>query len=125
MKNPIAQAHGNVLVLGLGLGYYLYMIAGKNEVKKITVVESSPEVIHLFQHNIFPQFDSSFRDKTEIVQCDAYAYMNTVNSDQYDYLFADIWEGQEDGHEAYLRLKPFEQKLSRTQFAYWIEDYIK
>ena len=125
MKNPIEQAHGNVLILGLGLGYYLYMISGKKDVKKITVVESSPEVIRLFRKNIFSQFDQSFREKTDIVQEDAYAYMETVREDQFDFIFADIWEGQKDGHEAYLRLKPSESRLPHTRFAYWIEDYIK
>lgn len=125
MRKPIEQAHGNLLILGLGLGYYLYMTARKDEVDEVTVVESSAEVIHLFNENIFPQFDPYLRDHIAIVQSDAYAYLDKVKDGTYDFLFADIWEGQRDGHEAYERLKPYEKKLPHTQFAYWIEDYIK
>lgn len=125
MKKPIEEAHGNLLILGLGLGYYLYMTALKEEVDEITVVESSSEVIHLFNENILPQFSPQIRDHISIVQSDAYAYLDHVQPQQYDYVFADIWEGQEDGHEAYLRLKPYESRLAGTQFAYWIEDYIR
>ena len=38
MKDAINNAKGNVLVFGLGLGYYAYMISLKKEVKKITII---------------------------------------------------------------------------------------
>ena len=38
MQTQIRQAHGRVLVLGLGLGYYPYIVSGKENVSEITIV---------------------------------------------------------------------------------------
>lgn len=43
----IDVAHGNVLVTGLGLGMFLTAILQKPELKSITVIEQSEEVIQL------------------------------------------------------------------------------
>ena len=39
MKEAIETVKGNVLVYGLGLGYFPYMISLKNDVNKITIIE--------------------------------------------------------------------------------------
>ena len=47
MKPYIEKASGNVLVLGLGMGYVPFMMALKQNVKSITIIEKDPEIIQL------------------------------------------------------------------------------
>lgn len=123
MKEDMARAHGKVLVLGLGLGYYPYIISQREDVEKITIVEFSPQIIKLFQENVFPQFNK--RDKINIVEADAFRFMMDVEPGEYDFIFADIWENQFDGAIAYRKIHEHEDRLAGTEFGYWIEEEIK
>ncbi len=123
MQPDVDKAHGRCLVLGLGLGYYTYVISSLEKVKSITVVEISEKIIDLFEEYILPQFEH--KEKIKIVHADAIEYMKTVQRDEYDFCYADIWEGQADGAELYSKIKPHEARLPYTQFEYWIEDEIK
>ncbi len=122
MQDQISRAHGRVLVLGLGIGYYPYIVSEKENVDEITIVERQPEIIELFKKNILPQFAKG--GKIRIVQSDAYEYLDSVQIGRYDFCFADIWEGQMDGVIEYLRIKEYEEKLPGTEFTYWIEEQI-
>ncbi|ERK29497.1 hypothetical protein [Clostridium intestinale] len=48
----IKRAKGTVGVVGLGLGYFIQEILKKKEVKKITVYETSKDVIEIYKHNL-------------------------------------------------------------------------
>lgn len=115
-------ARGKVLVLGLGLGYYPYIISSRPEVESITIVEISADVKRIFEECILPQFEH--RDKIRVVLADAIEFMKTVEPEDYDFCFADIWEGAVDGARAYLQIKPHENRLKKTTFSYWIEEEI-
>ena len=123
MAIDVDKAEGRCLVLGLGLGYYPYVISSSDKVKSITVVEISDRIISLFEKHILPQFEH--RDKIKIVHADAIEFMKGVQRDEYDYCYADIWEGQVDGAPLYTQIKDHESRLPYTRFAYWIEDEIK
>lgn len=123
MREPIAAAHGRVLVLGLGLGYYPFMISRKAEVESIVIVELQQSIADIFNAHILPHFEHG--DKLKVITADAIAYMEGVKDGDFDFCFADIWEGAVDGAEAYKKLRPYEKKLPHTEFAYWIEEQIK
>ena len=123
MQADIDAARGKVLVLGLGLGYYPFMISSKTEVEEITVVERSPEVIRLFEEHLLPQFPFGFRIET--AECDAFDYLDEVEPGEFDFVFCDLWMGAEDGVALYRRLKPYEERLPGTRFRYWIEPQLK
>lgn len=122
MKPHVLAASGRVLVLGLGLGYFPFMISRKSEVKSIVIVELREEVIKIFNDHILPQFP--FKEKIEVVRADALKYLASTADGQFDYCFADIWENQFDGAVYYKEIKPFEEKLPSTRFSYWIEKEI-
>ena len=131
MEQPIQDAFGRVLVLGLGLGYYPFMISKFDHVKEIVIVERQKEVIELFNNYLLPQF--SHKEKIKVVQSDAFAYMEELECDQgfgadeggpFDFCFADIWENQVDGAKAYRKIKEHEVRLPKTKFSYWIEESI-
>lgn len=120
MKDAIYNAHGRVLVLGLGLGYYLYNIASKKEVTFIDVIEFDPAIIDLFNKyllNKMPHYE-----KINIKLADAFEYLKKPN--KYDYVFVDIYHNVGDGESAYLKCKSLEKFHSNTKFDYWIEKSI-
>ena len=123
MEEHFAYARGRVLVLGLGLGYYPYMIEDDPNVTQIVIVEVEREILDLFRTNILPHFRHP--EKIKLVKSDAIWYLENTKDGDYDVCFADIWEGQEDGAEHYLAIKPHEARMPHTKFGYWIEKEIQ
>ena len=123
MEDAVGKAHGDVLVLGLGLGYYPFRILPLDRVRSVTVVERQEEILQLFDSHLLPQFPA--RGKLRIVRDDAYRFLGNVRRGAYTFCFADIWEGPIDGAEAYRKLQPFVRALPETEFSYWIEDAIR
>ena len=118
MDKHIELAKGDVLVLGLGMGYFPFMIANKEEVKSITIIEKDQNIIDLFNEFIFPQFNH--KNKIKIIKDDAFSYLNNIKDDRYHMVFADLWHSAEDGIIPFLRLKELEGKLN-IPFMYWID----
>lgn len=124
MKGPIQRSHGRVLTFGLGLGYFAFMSARKDNVESVTIIERDSNVIKLFRENILPQL--SCRDKIRIIRSDAFEYVQSqMAEDGYDYVFADIWHDPSDGVELYRRFKSVEHLMPSAEYDYWIEDTIK
>ena len=120
MKEPIEKSHGNVLTLGLGLGYFAFCASEKENVTSVTVVEKDDNVISLFTDYILPQF--SQKEKIRIVKDDAFAYLkNTDLKAHFNYLFADLWHDASDGLEMYVRIKQILSSKPSPMTDYWIE----
>lgn len=124
-KKYIEEAFGNVLCYGLGLGYYAFMVASKENVKKITVVDIDQAVIKLFEKRILPQFPAAIREKILVVKADAFAFAESLEDGLFDYIYADIWRDCGDGTALYKRFKELERFSPSSKFGYWIEDSIK
>ena len=125
MKSDIEGAHGKVLTLGLGLGYYAYMTARKASVSEVTVIERDGETIELFDDYVRPQMgrDGAGRDtsgKIKVIKADAFRFMSYVCDGQFDYIFADIWEGPYDGKPMYHKLRSMTEGFVKTEIHYWI-----
>lgn len=122
MAPDVPRAHGKVLVLGLGLGYYPYRILENRAVESITIVEKSPEVIELFEKEIFPTFPKT--KPLKLVCEDAFLFLQNTNPGDFDFCYADIWEGISDGAMAMEKILPHEKRLCGCEFSYWIQDEI-
>ena len=122
MKDAIAKVRGSVTVFGLGLGYFTYMAARKENVSEVKVIEKSPEAIAIFTQFLLPQFP--FEDKITIIEADAFDYLESGDMSS-DYAFVDLWHDSGDGPELYLKAKSYENRHPRTRFLYWIEDSLK
>lgn len=120
----VKKAHGRVLTYGLGLGYFLYMCQRKPEVESVTAVELSADAAELFRSEILPQFEHP--EKVHVIVGDALEYaQKTAPSENYDFIFADIWHDVGDGRELYSKFKSFEQLYpANVQFEYWLEKSI-
>lgn len=122
-KSAIAAAHGRVATFGLGLGYYAYMVSEKSNVESVTVIERSGDVIRLFEKYILPQFKHA--DKIKIIRADALEYARDVMpKEAFDYVFVDVWRDASDGAPFYKKMKPLEELNGKTEFSYWIENFL-
>ncbi len=121
MQNIINLMSGEILVLGLGLGYFPYMCSIKEEVKKIVVVENNKEIIKIFNDKILPFF--KYKNKIQIVEMDAYEYLKRGKKNRFDYVFVDIYHNANEGLNLYVKCLPYEEQY-KAQFFYWLEPSI-
>lgn len=121
MRKSIGKAKGKVLTLGLGLGYFLFHVSIKEDVKEIVVIEKDNNLIKLFNKEILPFF--KFNNKISIVNIDCFDYLEK-NEISFDYIFCDIWHDVIDGINLYSRLKNIFESKKIKNVSYWIEDTI-
>ena len=122
MDLPIKAVKGKILVLGLGLGYFAYMASIKEEVKDVYVVEMDKNIINIFKESILPKFEH--KEKIHIIKDDAFRFIESVNDEEYDYIFSDLWHDVSDGCDMYLKLKSRLDSFKYTRCLYWIEESI-
>ncbi len=123
MQKDIDDAFGNVCTVGLGMGYFAYMCARKENVKKVKIIELDKDVIALFKKEILSKFEKKIQEKIEIINMDAYVYLNTRIDD--DYIFVDIYHDVSDGLPVYKKMKEIEKRHPNIIWRYWIEKTIK
>lgn len=121
MQPAVDEAEGRVLTLGCGLGYYAYMAAGKPAVESVTIVERNAGIIDFFKRKVLPQFGEC-KDKIRIVEADAFDFMPKVQIGDYDYCFADIWNGIREEEPYYALRKLCGSEYRGMKMAYWIEN---
>ncbi len=119
----IKEAEGHVLLCGLGLGYVAYMLSLKPEVKSITVVDLSQDVIDIFNEAILPQFEN--KDKITVVRGDALEFMRDTDLTGFDHVNVDIWRDTFDMLDIYLKCLEIESNNPSVKFSYWLEGQLK
>ena len=122
MRNSIENAYGNVLVCGLGLGYYPYMISFNSNVKNIYIVEFEKQIIDIFSYSIYPLINKQF----EIIKGDCFELFDKlIKEKNINYVFFDIYHDEHDGLESYLLGKKIRKKYPEVHFEFWIEKSMK
>ena len=118
--DPFAEkAKGNVVTLGLGIGYFVYMAMLNPKVESITVVEINSTIISLFKKYIQPQFPKTI--PLTIIEANAKTWFTKENVDKFDYVFVDTYQSSDDGYEMMQdMLKSYVPPLEKVDF--WIED---
>lgn len=92
-RDFVRNAHGNVLIGGLGIGLIILAIQDKEDVKQITVVEKNREVIELVGKQL------PLNQKVNIVNDDVFEYKpllkyNTIYIDIWNYINEDVYNKQ-------------------------------
>ena len=90
----VRNAHGRVLIGGLGLGAILVPILRNPRVLEVTVVELEPEVIDLVEPQLrdFLDRDSIESMKLIVEQGDIYTWVKgKKRTDKFDTIYFDIW----------------------------------
>ena len=122
IQPAVAQSHGRVLTYGLGLGYYAFHCLLRPEVKSVTVVERSAEVIDVFTRYLLPFFPR--QEALHIVQADAFDYAaHTMPGAGFDVVFTDLWHDVADGVPLYRQMKALE--APGPTYLYWIEKTLR
>ncbi len=110
MRMSVTLSHGNVLMIGLGLGLFPVMVKQHgNRVKSLTIVEREADVFAL----VFPYLKGHIHPRTSYQLDDGWDYMVSTDK-KYDFVFIDIWgvqmaavrEGPEWAERAKMCLAP-------------------
>lgn len=129
MRQSISNASGHVLVYGLGLGYYTFMVSQKSSVESVTVVDYDADIIRLFRSYLLPQFANAH--KITVLENDAFGHARNcafrrTDGEPFDSVFVDLWHDVSDGLPLYHRMKDLQPLASATtRFDYWIEPSMK
>lgn len=124
MEHHLEHMKGNVIVFGLGLGYFAYMSAIKDSVDSITIIEANKDIIDIFNNNIFNQIDDKIKEKINIIHGDAKeVFLNKEYMDSFNSCFVDIWKNAIDGAPLYTYFKENEKEL-KIKPRYWLEEDI-
>lgn len=99
------NAHGDVLIGGLGIGMIILAIQDKPEVKSITVIEKNQEVIDMVASQL------NFNDKVNVICADVFEW-KPEKGVKYDVSYMDIWNWvNEDIYEK--EMKPLKRRYAR------------
>jgi hypothetical protein len=112
------NAKGNVLVGGLGLGMYAFMIAKKKEVTSITVIEKEKDIIKLrnLKH-----------PKIKVIHDDIWKFIRKTKK-KFDYAYIDIHysTGAMEYKDTVLPMrKIFEKRFNGMLVDFWGEEEMK
>ena len=113
----VRNAHGHVLIAGLGLGMIILPLLEKPEVKTITVIEKNPDVINL----VYPYLKS---DKLTVINADIFEW-KPVKTAKYDSIYFDIWtfittESLPDIKKLHNK---FKNRLNREDVNCWMDSW--
>ena len=117
----LADFHGRVLIGGLGLGYAVNVLAQRETVEAITVVEISPDVIKLVKPYL-----KDPDGKVDVVEADLFSFLETPRS--YDWAFYDIWQSDGEGtfFETVLPLRKLSESwLDFQRLKCWNENVMR
>lgn len=81
----VENAHGDVLIAGLGIGMVLMAIQGLRKVNSVTVVEKEQEVIDLVK----PQLP--LNQRVTVIPVDIFNYVPNPQQ-KFDTIYFDIWD---------------------------------
>jgi hypothetical protein len=119
-REVVFAAEGDVLINGLGLGTVIDAVCAKDEVRKVTVVEISEDVIQL----VWPHIRERHGDRVELVHADALEW-RPVKGKKYGAVWHDIWDVIDlDNWPQITRLNRSYGQRARFQ-SYWGKDYIE
>ena len=118
----VREAHGKVLIAGLGIGMILCRILPKPEVEEVTVVEISQDIIDLVEKPL-REYLGKDADKLEVVLQDIYEFKP---EHKYNTIFFDIWgDYSGDTYEDTKKLhRKFQRCLDRSDSP-WMESWMR
>lgn len=100
-----ANAYGDVLIGGLGIGMIIMAIQDDERVKSITVLEKYQEVIDMITAQL------PFNDKVKIIYADVFKW-KPEKGQKFDCIYMDIWNYvNSDVYQD--EMKPLKRKYSR------------
>lgn len=120
-KDFIDNAHGRVMIAGLGIGLITQAIQEKENVSEIIVVEKHQDVIRLVA-------DKIMHPKIKILNADIFDNVFD-KTDKFDTIYFDIWPTiTTDNLQEMAKLHRMYSKNKRTKESYmdsWMRDFLR
>lgn len=108
-------AYGNVLITGLGFGLLALWLVDKPEVKSVTIIEQSQDVIDLFLEN------NSVPNNVKIIVADANTYTTKIH---YDCLLLDHYKDGAKEKVNYEILKQIAVNIPHNLLWFWSLEFL-
>ena len=87
-RQAVIGAHGDVLIAGLGIGMILIPMLQRPEVRSVTVLEKSADVIALVEPAIREY--TIYASKLAVIEADCFAWVMPKGL-KWDWIYFDIW----------------------------------
>lgn len=120
MEKDIVRAHGNVLCLGLNLGYFAYMVSLKEDVTSVTIVEKNKYKLNWFRRYIMPQMETRWKIKTVLTE--PVEFSNEIDKRYYDYAFVNCYNDPYDNYALadYIIINELQKRKTHpATFFFW------
>lgn len=126
------NAHGDVLVIGLGLGATLIPVLKKRKVRSVLVVEKNPDVIEIVEPSLLRILSKDgLAGKLQVVQGDGFTW-RAPRGVLFDTIWLDIWPTiSQSNLPDILKLKRrYKRRLNRfynkkSWIGAWEESYLR
>ena len=93
-------------------------MASKDNVSKVTVVESDHNLIELYKTYVLPKIKA--KDRIEVIEADVVEYLQTLNDEKYDYILNDLKSRNLDLKD-YLKIKEISHKFKHSAIEHYAE----
>lgn len=117
------HASGNMVIMGLGMGWIAANAALNSLVTNVTVIERDPDIISLFtESGAFESIPTLARQKISIVEADALKWRPEPDQ-TIDFLYADIWlHLAEQG--VFRQVKQMQDNVRAKQIYFWGQELL-
>ncbi len=125
----IQDAHGDVLIGGLGLGAIVLSIVRKPDVRSVTVVEKNSHVIALVEDQLRRAMTGTQSAGFLVWTADVYRWQpKPENVHRFDYIYFDIWQNLctdnvDEMQRLHLRYRKYLRKGGRVTS--WEYDHLR
>lgn len=125
----VHQANGDVLIAGMGLGVMLIPVCQKPEVRSVTVVEKSADVIALVEPHVRAYLGEDAK-KLTVIEADIFQFP-LKKGQKWDTLWFDVWADicESNLDEVTTLKRKFARRLNRENPKCWVqawqEEYLR
>lgn len=92
-KYFLDNAVGDILIVGLGLGFVVFPLLNDPTVTSIKIIDDNPDIIN-YVGNVIKNND--INNKVTILQSDVKNYYQVMNNETYDFIYIDYFRGYND-----------------------------
>ena len=118
----VLNAHGDVLIAGLGIGMIVLPTMEKDDVRSITIIEKYQEVIDM----VLPQLP--INNKVNVIQGDIFTHefskgtkFDTIYFDIWNYIYSDVYEEMKLLKKKYRKYLRSKKDNSNAFMSCWAE----
>ena len=112
----IQSANGRVVVVGAGMGFYLFNVLRKTKVKRVLLIEKDASIMNMLWHQGF--YDWRGYKKLSIWIGNVFELPKYFHNRNYDYLFVDIWKNL-GAYEALEQTQKIQDMIKAKKVGFW------